>query len=228
MSDERPQVTGADLARWSETLAALARTGLAFTENLYEKERFEEVLHIAADIGAHLDAEIQPDPHQAVSGWLDQVVSGVPGYVTPKVTVGALVGNDAGELLLIKRADSGVWLYPTGWADVGYSPAEVIVKEVQEETGIDVVVDRLVAVVDGLRNGWSRIPFYSLVFQAHMVGGELNAHPLECSDLGFFTKDALPEPLASEGAWVDHAFDVLAGKVIEAAFDLPRDPPWQG
>jgi len=228
MTNEPRRVTAAELSRWSETLAALARTGLAFTDNLYEQERFEEVLHVAADIGAHMDAEIQADPHLAVTGWLEQVVSGVPGYVTPKVAVGALVGNDDQELLLIQRSDSGVWLYPTGWADVGYSPAEVIVKEVQEETGIDVVVDRLVAVVDGLRNGWSRIPFYSLVFQAHMVGGELAAHPLECSDLGFFTRDALPSPLASEGAWVDHAFDVLAGNVIEANFDLPRDPPWQG
>src|SRR3712207_7793138 len=58
------------------------------------------------------------------------------GYVTPKVAVGAVVGNDDGEILLVQRADSGVWLYPTGWADIGYSPAEVAVKEVLEETGI--------------------------------------------------------------------------------------------
>ena len=44
--------TARDLARWSETLAAIARTGLAFTENLYERERYEEVLHVAGDIKA--------------------------------------------------------------------------------------------------------------------------------------------------------------------------------
>ena len=46
---------------------------------------------------------------------------GVSGYVTPKVAVGAVVGNDDGEILLIQRSDSGIWLYPTGWADIGYS-----------------------------------------------------------------------------------------------------------
>ena len=41
-----------DLARWSSALAAIARTGLGFTESLYERERFEEVLHVAGDIKA--------------------------------------------------------------------------------------------------------------------------------------------------------------------------------
>ena len=104
---------------------------------------------------------------------------GVPGYVTPKVAIGAAVGNDNGEMLLVQRADSGVWLYPTGWADVGYSAAEVVVKEVEEETGIEVEVVRLIAVLDGLRIGISRIPLYSLVFQCRAIGGELQAHPLE-------------------------------------------------
>ena len=67
---------------------------------------------------------------------MESIGEGVPGYVTPKVAIGAVVGNDEGEILLVQRADSGVWLYPTGWADVGYSPAEVAVKEVEEETGI--------------------------------------------------------------------------------------------
>ena len=49
------------------------------------------------------------------------VGEGVPGYVTPKVAVAAIVGNDDDEILLVQRADSGVWLYPTGWADIGYS-----------------------------------------------------------------------------------------------------------
>ena len=48
-----------------------------------------------------------------------------------KVAIGAVVGNDEGQILLIQRADYGVWLYPTGWADVGYSASEVAVKEVK-------------------------------------------------------------------------------------------------
>ena len=124
---------------------------------------------------------------------MGQVGEGMAGYVTPKVAVGAAVGNDKGEMLLVQRADSGVWLYPTGWADVGYSAAEVVVKEVLEETGIEAEPVRLIAVLDGLRLGFTRIPLYSLVFQCRAIGGELKAHPLECRQVGWFALDSLPQ-----------------------------------
>src|SRR2546429_7625760 len=110
-------VSAQDLLRWSETLSAIARTGLGFTESLYEKERFEEVLKVAADIRVAAGHELESEG--LVEEWMKLVGSGVPGYVTPKVCVGAIVGNEDGELLLVQRADSGVWLYPTGWADAG-------------------------------------------------------------------------------------------------------------
>ena len=140
MSDAAPNDFTRDLVRWSESLAAIARTGLGFTESLYERERFEEVLHVAADIKAAADEalEVSRERDHFVQEWMESIGEGVPGYVTPKVAVGAVVGNEAGEILLVQRADSGLWLYPTGWADVGYSPAEVVVKEVLEETGIRV------------------------------------------------------------------------------------------
>src|SRR5579872_1656086 len=193
-----------DLVRWSEALAAIAKTGLGFTESLYERERFEEVLHVAGEIraaaAAALESEGQPVGERDAGGfvheWLRGVGSGVAGYVTPKVAIGAVVGNERGEILLVQRADSGVWLYPTGWADVGYSAAEVVVKEVREETGIDVEVVRLIAVLDGLRLGMTRVPLYSLVFHCKAVGGALRAHPLECADVGWFSQEELPQPLA--------------------------------
>ncbi|MFV2038939.1 MAG: NUDIX hydrolase N-terminal domain-containing protein, partial [Acidimicrobiales bacterium] len=111
MTDEK------ELLRWSEALAGIARTGLGFTDNLYERERFEEVLHVAADIRASAQDARPAGPQ--VQEWLKSVGKGVPGYVTPRIAIGAVVGNDDGEILLIRRADSGVWLFPTGWADVG-------------------------------------------------------------------------------------------------------------
>src|SRR5881396_1700982 len=152
MAGESREVSAHDLLRWSEALSGIARTGLGFTKSLYERERFEEVLKVAADIrvaaGHELEAEV------LVEEWLKVVGEGVAGYVTPKVAVGAVVGNDEGQLLLVQRADSGVWLYPTGWADVGYSASEVAVKEVLEETGIEIEPLRLIAVLDGLRLGF--------------------------------------------------------------------------
>src|SRR5581483_6112577 len=158
------RATTQDLHRWSEALSGIARTGLGFTQSLYERERFEEVLAVAADI-AHAAGGGEFDHDHRIEEWLGSVVEGVPGYVTPKAAVAAIVGNDAEQILLVQRADSGIWLYPTGWADVGYSPSEVAVKEVREETGIDVVVERLIGVLDGLRLGFTRIPMYLLLFQ---------------------------------------------------------------
>src|SRR4051812_15665194 len=218
-------VTQQDLIRWSEALAGVARTGLGFTESLYERERFEEVLHIAADIRVAAEREIDRD--ERVVEWMRAVGLGVPGYVTPKIAVGAVVSNSAEEILLVQRSDSGFWLYPTGWADIGYSPAEVAVKEVREETGIEIEPLRIIAVLDGLRLGFTAIPLYSVVFHCRAVGGELQAHPLECRDVGWFREDALPRPLAGIGRGGPAAFGALRGDSLDMVFDPPRDPIWR-
>ena len=229
-SDDRP-VPLKMLLRWSEALSGIARTGLGFTQSLYERERFEEILRIAADIRAEADGEGDESGDHAgglVQEWMDTVGSGIPGYVTPKVAVGAAVGNDNGELLLIQRADSGIWLYPTGWCDVGYSAAEVVVKEVEEETGIVVEPVRLIAVLDGLRLGMTRVPLYSLLFYCRAVGGELEPHPLETRDVGWFTRETLPHPLVGSERWGDHVFAAINGERREVLYDRVRQPMWRG
>jgi ADP-ribose pyrophosphatase YjhB (NUDIX family) len=218
-------VTPGELLRWAESLAGVARTGLGFTQSLYERERFEEILKIAADIRCAVMGEVEAA--EQVAEWLGSVGVGVPGYVTPKTAVGAVVGNDAGEILLVKRAGSGVWLYPTGWADIGYSPSEVAVKEVFEETGIEIEPVALIGVFDGMRLGFHHVPLYSLVFHCRMIGGELKGHPLETEDVGFFSRHALPEPLAGAARWVDMAFAAIEGRYRGCFFDPPRDPPWR-
>ena len=223
------QPSGRDLVRWAETLAAIARTGLGFTKVLYEQERFEEVLKVAAEIRHSASSgDDDLDPEERVGEWLAMVGSGVAGYVTPKVTVGAVVGNDEEELLLVQRADSGRWLYPTGWADVGYSASEVVVKEVVEETGIICEVVQPIAILDGMRLGFTGIPLYSLVFHCRMTGGELRPHPLECSDVGFFAEGDFPEGTVAPDQWADQAFAAIRGEPVEVNFDRPRDPVWRG
>jgi ADP-ribose pyrophosphatase YjhB (NUDIX family) len=224
-----PTVPTRTLLRWSESLSAIARTGLGFTESLYERERFEEVLRVAADIRATLEGEDGvEDSEGLVEEWLGLVGRGIPGYVTPNVSVGAAVGNDKGELLLIQRADSGVWLYPTGWCDVGYSAAEVVIKEVQEETGIDAEAVRLIAVLDGLRLGFTRVPLYSLVFYCRAIGGTLEPHPLECRDVGWFSPESLPSPLVGFERWGEHVFAAINGERRDVFYDRVRQPVWRG
>jgi ADP-ribose pyrophosphatase YjhB (NUDIX family) len=218
------------LRRWAESLAGVAKTGLGFTESQYERERFEEVLKIAADMKVAADDGLDgvEDAEGFVTQWLGEVGRGVPGYQTPKVAVGAAVTNERGQLLLIKRADSGVWLYPTGWCDVGYSAPEVVVKEVLEETGIDVEPIRLIGVLDGMRLGESRIPLYSLLFFCRAVGGELLLHPLEVADAGWFYRDDLPSPTIGSDRWADPVFAAIDGVPRDVYYDDLRRPVWRG
>lgn len=212
--------------RWSEALAGIARTGLGFTQNLYERERFEEILAVASDMRVAAGHGLGVEELRAE--WMKIVGHGVPGYVTPKVAVGAVVGNDAGELLLVQRGDSGGWLHPTGWADIGYSASEVAVKEVREETGIECEVVQLLAVIDGLRIGLTAVPLYSIVFHCRAVGGSLRPHPLECRDAGFFAEDALPAPLIGFDRWGAQAFAAIRGETVAVHYDLPRPAVWRG
>ena len=230
MSDAAPNDFTRDLVRWSESLAAIARTGMGFTESLYERERYEEILHVAADIKAAADdaLEVRREQDHFVQEWLESVGEGVPGYVTPKVAIGAIVANDAGEILLVRRADSGIWLYPTGWADVGYSPSEVVVKEVLEETGIHCEALRVVAVVDGQRMGFTRFAMYMIVFACRATGGELVGHPLETSGVGWFSPDNFPEHTAGAHWWGPMAEAVVAGAEHPTMFEQPRAPMWRG
>ena len=222
---EPSAVAASDVLRWAETLSAIARTGLGFTQSLYEQERFEEVLKVASDIRAAAIDEAEAEV--LYEEWLSSVGQGVAGYVTPKVAVAAIVGNEQGEILLTQRADSGFWLYPVGWADVGYSASEVAVKEVHEETGIECEVVQLIAVLDGLRQRFTRIPLYSLVFHCRAVGGTLSPHPLETDGAGWFAQDALPEPTAGAALWGELAFAAIRGEPVDVKYDEPRNPTWR-
>ncbi len=207
---------------WTQQLRAIAMTGLAFDPPVYDRERYEELLKLAAQMAA-TDGVLKADKElaqQLYESWRAQVLPGARGYITPKVGIGAVVFNERDELLLIQRPN-GHWLYPTGWADIGYSPGEVAVKEVAEETGLQVTPLRLIAVYDvrhpesGANNA-----LYSLVFYCRLDGGTLNRHPLETLDAGFFARDRLPKPLARDNFdWVEHAWAARRGELIEAYFD---------
>src|SRR5580704_3568157 len=120
-----------ELARFIERIAAIARTGLAFKPDGYDSERYEELLKEAARIHAVL-AQSDADAAEAMRRkWRESVGSGYEGYVTTAVGVGAIVFNHRDEILLMKRP-SGRWWYPTGFCDVGISPAENVAKEVHE------------------------------------------------------------------------------------------------
>jgi len=82
-------------------------------------------------------------------------------------------------------------------------------------------------VLDGIRLGFTRIPLYSLVFLCRVVGGDLQAHPLETTGVGWFGEDELPAPLAGWERWAPHAFRAIRGDKVDVLFDPPRKPMWR-
>lgn len=210
---------------WIQRVRAIAQTGLAFDSAVYDRERYEELLALAAEMAAtradlDVDAALVP---QLYAKWRAEVEPGVPGYVTPKVGVGAIVFNERDELLLIERP-SGWWLFPTGWADIGYTPAQVAVKEVREETGLNVTPLRLIGVynIRGLLEQDLDLQLYSMVFYCHLDGGEIVTRPHEARQAGFFPREQLPDRLArTDLNWVEHAWAAHQGELREAYFDVP-------
>jgi len=220
---ERLDVT-ARLARWGQALVGIAQTGLAFCKNPFDVERYEELLRLAAEMMATVNTEacLEPDLAERLAAeWRRQVEPGFKGYAGPKVGVGAIVFNERDEILLVCSAVHGQWLFPAGMADVGYSPAEVVRKEVMEETGLKVTPIQLMGVEDSFRRGFNlHTHIYSLLFYCRLDGGELRPRTAEILEAGFFARDNLPRPLSGDGEyWVDEAFDWHAGLRREPLFD---------
>ena len=128
-----------------------------------------------------------------------------------------------GEILLVQRADSGVWLYPTGWADVGYSPAEVAVKEVRRGDRHRVRAAAAARRDRRQRMGFSRFGMYMLLFHCTAIGGELRPHPLETSDVGWFGPTT-PADRGRRQWWGPMAFGAINGERFATSFDGVRSP----
>ena len=116
------------------------------------------------------------------------------GYQTPKVDIRAVVFNELGEILMVKEKVDGRWSLPGGWADVGYSPAEVAVKEVREETGLEVKTVRLLAAMDKKNHPHPPEDWYvyKIFILCEKIGGKILSDTTETSDIQYFSLVNLP------------------------------------
>ncbi len=178
-----------DWLSWSRRLAALAQTGLSFTRDPFDRERYEEMAGIAAYMLAHL-ADL---PVEHVTG----LMAPEPEYATPKVDVrGAIVVE--GQILLVQERSDGRWSLPGGCAGVGLSASENVVKEIREEAGLEVRVVRLYAVRHKAKGPYDPDlrDFYKLFFLCEPTAGVDARAGFEVADARFFAPDALP-PLST-------------------------------
>ena len=125
---------------WAREIQATAQTGLAYTEDVYDRQRYERLQQLAAVIMAE------------AAGIDTQVVEGLfteqSGYATPKVDVRGAVFKNGQILLLRERVDAGRWTLPGGWVDFNQSPRECVIAEVRDEAGLEVRPVKLAAVYD--------------------------------------------------------------------------------
>ena len=174
-----------ELTDISQRLQALAQTGLTYARDVYDRERYESLMLIAERLlSARFDLS---------EDTLKTLHKNETGYTTPKTDVRA-INLQEGKLLLVRESDDGGWSLPGGWADVGDSPSVAIIREVQEETGLEVNVSRLLGVWDRNLHGHPPYPWhvYKMIFLCDVTGGEL-AISHESLEIGYFDPDELPE-----------------------------------
>jgi ADP-ribose pyrophosphatase YjhB (NUDIX family) len=178
-----------DWLKLAQRLEAIAQTGLSFTENHYDRERYDEIRKISHEIFNQYTGQ----PVEKIHNFF----TGENFYPTPKVDVrGVVFRRD--RILLVREKLDAKWSLPGGWADIGYSPHEVVVKEVQEESCLEVKPGRLLALLDKRCHDHPPSPLYvyKLFILCFEIGGELGPG-METLDAGFFSLNDLP-PLSLE------------------------------
>lgn len=173
------------IVEWAKELQSLAQAGLFYGHDVYDKERYQRIREIAAEMML-MRADV---PAEKITG----LFCGDEGYQTPKVDTRAAIFRD-GKILLV--CEKGKWSMPGGWCEFNLSPAENTIKETKEEAGLDVSVRRVIAVQD--RDKHNTPPYaYGVVkifFQCEILGGAFADNP-ETSESGFFSLEECP-PLA--------------------------------
>ncbi len=193
-------------------LQAIAQTGLAFSKDPFDLQRFQRTRELAAQLmalGSGASAE-------RILGLFERDV----GYTTPKVDVRGAAFVD-GQVLLVQEAGDGCWTLPGGWADVNQTAAECVVREISEESGFLARATKLVAVSDYRKSGHPprRVDsIYKLTFLCEIIGGEPRTSE-ETTGVAFFSKNSLP-PLSlgrTTEAQIDRVFR------HQQCFDLPTE-----
>lgn len=194
---------------WAIELQSLAQCGLAYTSNVYDIERYERLREIAAEMISE-KAEI---PLEKVK----DLFCSETGYQTPKLDTRAAIFKN--EKILLVHENNGTWSLPGGWCDVLESVRSNTIKEVREETGLEVRASKLIAVQD--RNKHNE-PIYAygickVFVLCELIGGDFKKNS-ETTEIKYFSLDNLPENLANEKT---------TKAQIEMCFHAARDKNWQ-
>ena len=190
-------------------IQSLAQSGLAYTKNVYDIERYERLRDISAEmIGMKTDLEFNK---------IKDLFCNETGYQTPKIDTRAAIFKD--DKILLTHENNGTWSLPGGWCDVLESVGSNTIKEVKEETGLDVENKKIIAVQD--RNKHNK-PVYAygackVFILCKVIGGEFIEN-IETTEIKYFSLDEIPNNLAEEKTNKEQ---------IELCFKAYRDENWQ-
>ncbi|WP_019424767.1 HAD-IIA family hydrolase [Paenibacillus sp. OSY-SE] len=164
---------------------------------------------IIPDLRSLWDQEVRLEPWAAPAfPWPDDIKPGVAGMIM----------DERRRVLLMKRADNGCWGIPSGHVELGETVEEAIVREIAEETGLNVKVTRLIGVYSNPDSQVFSYPngkvshFVTTYFRCEVVGGTLVREGDETLDVQYFELDALPDNmLTMHPRWIA---DALADESI--------------
>ena len=196
--------------RWAGELQSIAQAGLYYEQNIYDRERYERIRDISAEIMSFKSGLPQ--------GTVEGLFCNDSGYITPKLDTRAAVFREDG-ILLVKEA-TGKWALPGGWVEADLSLWENTVKEVREEAGLDVVPRRLIAALDRDRHNFplhARKIIICFVLCENLGTGGFRENS-ETVEARYFPLDDLPSPLAVEKTTEEE---------IRLCFNAYRDEHWQ-
>ncbi|MFD1018610.1 NUDIX hydrolase [Thalassobacillus hwangdonensis] len=199
--------------QWAMKIQSIAQAGLTFSKDAFDKERFEELQELSAEIMAeHTNHEMKQ---------ILNLFSQEKGYQTPKVDVRGAVfrGN---EILMVRENVDQRWALPGGFCDVGISPAENAIKEIQEESGYITVPKKLLALLDYHNHPHPPQPFhyYKIFIQCEIIGG-MAEKGMETNDVQFFSLNSLPDLSTSRNteSQIAMLFEFLQNPTKETVFD---------
>ncbi len=192
---------------WADKLRELSAMGLLFSKNIHDELAFRTVQTIAMEMLALATGE----------SWeqIEPLRAPIFSCPTPFACGDAAVIDDAGQILLVQRADNSKWAMPGGALEVGETPAEGVIRETLEETGFHCQAVSLVGVFDSRLCGTpSRHHLYQFVFLCKPINEEREkpSHAIEVLNACWFSEDALPKDIdPGHKSRIPEAFRVWRG-----------------
>ncbi len=193
---------------WAKELQSIAQNGLTYTKDAFDKERFERLREIAAEIMSSYSGL----PLEKVK----KLFCNETGFQTPKLdTRAAIFNND--KILLVKEKN-GTWSLPGGWVDFDQTISGNTEKEVWEEAGLHVRAKRLIALQDRNRHNTPPYAYHvcKVFMECELIGGEFQPN-IETAESRYFAIDELPDNFANEKCTAEQ---------VKMCFAAHNNPHW--